>query len=191
MSMSESATGCVVRGLLVEGSSGEGRALPAAGACSLFSCCVLALHRREAPLRSAGSPAYGPAPHAANNRITGKWSAFMCSHIPKIGRQAPVTLRYSDLECRRSVLNLRLRNCPSPYSRTLTWRSTSSRPRPIKNPQSTTRLDERRTAGVENRNCEPFQPRPRRPPAFSNHGSRSPSPSGRGRHRRPRRGAHG
>ena len=30
MSMSESATGCVVRGLLVEGSSGEGRALPAA-----------------------------------------------------------------------------------------------------------------------------------------------------------------
>ncbi len=30
MSMSESATGCVVRGLLVEGSFGEGRALPAA-----------------------------------------------------------------------------------------------------------------------------------------------------------------
>ena len=30
MSMSKSATGCVVRGLLVEGSSGEGRALPAA-----------------------------------------------------------------------------------------------------------------------------------------------------------------
>ena len=29
-SMSESAAGCVVRGLLVEGSSGEGRALPAA-----------------------------------------------------------------------------------------------------------------------------------------------------------------
>ena len=30
MSMSESATGCVVRGLLVEGSSAEGRAWPAA-----------------------------------------------------------------------------------------------------------------------------------------------------------------
>jgi hypothetical protein len=67
-------------------------------ACSLFPCCVLALHRREAPLRSAGSesPAHGPAPHAANNRNAGKWSAFMCSHIPKIGRNAPVTLRYSD-----------------------------------------------------------------------------------------------
>ena len=83
-------------------------------ACSLFSCCVLALHRREAPLRSAGSPAHGPAPHAANNRNAGKWSAFMCSHIPKIGGQAPVTLRYSDHECRRSVLNLRLSKCPSP-----------------------------------------------------------------------------
>jgi hypothetical protein len=30
-------------------------------------------------------------------------------------------------------------------------------------------VDERRTAGAENRNCEPFQPRPRRPPSFSNH----------------------
>jgi hypothetical protein len=48
--------------------------------------------------------------------------------------------------------------------------SRSSRPKPIKNRQSTTRLDERRTAGAENRNCEPFQPRPRRPPAFSAHG---------------------
>ncbi len=28
------------------------------------------------------------------------------------------------------------------------------------------RLDERRPDGVENRNCEPFQPRPRRPPAM-------------------------
>jgi hypothetical protein len=43
------------------------------------------------------------------------------SRIPKIGRQAPVTLRYSDHECRRPVLNLRLWNCASPYSRTLTW----------------------------------------------------------------------
>ena len=93
-------------------------------ACSLFSCCVLALHRREAPLRSAGSPAHGPAPHAANNRNAGKWSAFMCSHIPKIGGIAPVTLRYSDHECRRSVLNLRLWNCFFPVLRTLTWRST-------------------------------------------------------------------
>ena len=95
-------------------------------ACSLFSCCVLALHRREAPLRSAGSPAHGPAPHAANNRNAGKWSAFMCSHIPKIGGQAPVTLRYSDHECRRSILNLGLWDCFFPVLRTLTWRSTST-----------------------------------------------------------------
>ena len=93
-------------------------------ACSFFSCCILALHRREAPLRSAGSPAHGPAPHAANNRIAGKWSAFKCSHIPKIGRNAPVTLRYSDHDCRRSILNLGLWDCFFPVLRTLTWRST-------------------------------------------------------------------
>ena len=49
-------------------------------------------------------------------------------------------------------------------------RSSRRRPKPIKNRQCTTRLDERRTAGAENRTCEPFQPRPRRPPAFSDHG---------------------
>ena len=96
-------------------------------ACSLFSCCVLALHRREAPLRSAGSPAHGPAPHAANNRNAGKWSAFMCSHIPKIGGIAPVTLRYSVHDCRRSILHLGLRDCFFPVLRTLTWRSTGQR----------------------------------------------------------------
>jgi hypothetical protein len=50
----------------------------------------------------------------------------MCSHIPKIGRNAPVTLRYSDHECRRSILlvNLSLWNCFFPVLRTLTWRST-------------------------------------------------------------------
>ncbi len=53
--------------------------------------------------------AHGPAPHAGNNRNAGKWSVFMCSHIPKSGAtEATVTLRHSDHECRRSVLNLRL-----------------------------------------------------------------------------------
>ncbi len=50
----------------------------------------------------------------------------MCSHIPKIGRNAPVTfkLRYSDHECRRSILILSRWNCFFPVLRTLTWRST-------------------------------------------------------------------
>ena len=145
--MSESATGCVVRGLLVDGSSGEGgRCLqrcaqrpgthlscfgswrtsrPQASVrhegMFLLSCCVLPLHRREAPLRSVGSPAsaHGPAPtqapHAGNNRNAGKSSAFMCSHIPtrKIGRQAPVSLRYSTRECRYCIAILGQRNSPA------------------------------------------------------------------------------
>jgi hypothetical protein len=40
----------------------------------------------------------------------------------------------------------------------------SSRTKPIKNRHVLRRLDERRTGVAERRNCEPFQPRPRRPP---------------------------
>ena len=35
----------------------------------------------------------------------------MCSHIPKIGGNAPVTLRYSDHECRRCIQDFPVREC--------------------------------------------------------------------------------
>ena len=119
MSMSESATGCVGRGLLVEGSSGEGRAWPAAMRAANWHAPFL---RRQlshfwsfgaarghfpslagAPLRFIGAKrpslrgvrARGPAPHAGHNRNAGKQLALMRSHIPKIGARSPVTLRYS------------------------------------------------------------------------------------------------
>ena len=63
---------------------------------SLFGRGALALHRREAPFAPRGLPARGPAPHAGHNRNAGKQLALMRSHIPKIGGQPPVTLRYSD-----------------------------------------------------------------------------------------------
>ena len=63
---------------------------------SLFGRGALALHRREAPFAPRGLPARGPAPHSGQNRNAEKQSALMRSHIPKIGRNAPVTLRYSD-----------------------------------------------------------------------------------------------
>jgi hypothetical protein len=44
---------------------------------------------------SVGS-AHGPAPDAGHNRNAGGKLALVRSHIPKIGGQAPVTLRYSD-----------------------------------------------------------------------------------------------
>jgi hypothetical protein len=151
----ESATGCVVRGLLVEGSSGEGRPLPVAMRAATrhapflwayllrqlahFSSFRVGASRGHVPsflaasLRFIGAKRpFAPRGHLRmaqlrTQRITemrgNLWSEFMCSHIPIqfpkiIGRQAPVTgtLRYSDHECRRSILILlRLFFSGTPY----------------------------------------------------------------------------
>jgi hypothetical protein len=139
----------VVRGLLVEGSSGEGMALPAAMRAATRHAPFLL--RQLAHFSSFGaSRAHVPSVLAASLRFIGAkrpfaprghlrmaqlrtqritemrgnlWSEFMCSHIPIqfpkiIGRQAPVTgtLRYSDHECRRSILILlRLFFSGTPY----------------------------------------------------------------------------
>ena len=137
MSMSESATGCVVRGLLVEGSSGEGRALPAATAAAARH--FPRLERQLAhfgpaseqipsfgglPLRFIGaqrlrswrSPAHGSASHARDNRNFKRRAGKRRSHIPKIGGIAPVTLRPSAHFFRTPFpINLGPGNCPSPY----------------------------------------------------------------------------
>jgi hypothetical protein len=139
-SMSESVAGCVVRGFLVEGSSGEGRAFSAAMRAAtrhapfllrqLAHFSSFGASRGHVPsflaasLRFIGAKRpFAPRGHLRTaqlrtQRITemgGKWSAFMCSHIPKIGGIAPVTLRYSDHECRRSILNLGLFFSGTPY----------------------------------------------------------------------------
>ena len=115
-SMSESAAGCGVCGLQVEGSSGEGRALPAATAAAARH--FPRLERQLAhfgpaseqipsfgglPLRFIGaqrlrswrSPAHGSASHARDNRNFKRRAGQRRSHIPKIGGIAPVTLRPS------------------------------------------------------------------------------------------------
>ena len=115
-SISESAAGCGVGGLLLEGSSGEGRALPPAIAAAarhfprlerqlahfgpaseqIPSFGGLPLRFIGAQrLRSRRSPAHGPASHARDNRNFKSRAGKRRSHIPKIGRLAPVTLRHS------------------------------------------------------------------------------------------------
>ncbi len=127
MSMSESATGCVARGLLVEGSSGEGEALPAAMRAATRHAPFLL--RQLAHFSSFGaSRGHAPSFLAASLRFIGAKRpfapqghlrtaqlrtqgiterAFMRSHLPKIGGQPPVTLRYSDHECRRCILKMK------------------------------------------------------------------------------------
>ncbi len=104
---------------------GGGGPGPGARLCWCVCGCVLGVVGpgpgvSEAPLRSAGSPAQGPAPHAANNRdrnaARGKWSVSMCSHIPKIGGNTPVTLLWP-CECRRCIPIWGKGDCPFPYSR--------------------------------------------------------------------------
>jgi hypothetical protein len=119
MSMSESATGCVVRGLLVEGSSGEGEALPAAMRATTRHAPFLL--RQLAHFSSFGaSRGHVPSFLAASLRFIGakrpfapqghlRTSAFMRSHVPKIGGNNPVTLRYSDHECRRCIQDFPVR----------------------------------------------------------------------------------
>ena len=146
-SISESAAGCGVCGLQVEGSSGEGRALPAATAAAARH--FPRLERQLAhfgpaseqipsfgglPLRFIGaqrlrswrSPAHGSASHARDNRNFKSRAGKRRSHIPKIGRQAPVTLRYSDDFSRSCIANLAETDCSFPVLRTLTWRSTAN-----------------------------------------------------------------
>jgi hypothetical protein len=101
----------------VDGSPGERRALPAATAAAarhfprlerqlahfgpaseqIPSFGGLPLRFIGAQrLRSSRSPAHGPASHARDNRNFQRRAGKRRSHIPKIGRQAPVTLSYSD-----------------------------------------------------------------------------------------------
>ncbi len=132
-SISESAAGCGVCGLQVEGSSGERRALPAATAAAaarhfprLERQFKLAQRHfgpasEQVPsfgglplrfigaqrLRSSRSPAHwhGPASQARDNRNFKRRAGKRRSHIPKIGGQAPVTLRHSALFSRTPFPN--------------------------------------------------------------------------------------
>ena len=136
-SISESAAGCGVGGLLLEGSSGEGRALPPAIAAAARH--FPRLERQLAhfgpaseqippfgglPLRFIGaqrlrsrrSPAHGPASHARDNRNFKSRAGKRRSHIPKIGRLAPVTLRHSAHFSRTPFANLGLKLFFSGYS---------------------------------------------------------------------------
>ena len=128
-SISESAAGCGVCGLQVEGSSGEGRALPAATAAAarhfprlerqlahfgpaseqIPSFGGLPLRFIGAQrLRSCRSPAHGSASHARDNRNFKRRAGKRRSHIPKIGGIAPVTLRHSALFSRTPFPNTAL-----------------------------------------------------------------------------------
>ncbi len=141
-SISESAVGCgVCAGLQVEGSSGEGRALPAATAAAARH--FPRLERQLAhfgpaseqipsfgglPLRFIGaqrlrswrSPAHGSASHALarDNRNFKRRAGNLKrrSHIPKIGGIAPVTLRHSALFSRTPFPNLCGPGPPTPGS---------------------------------------------------------------------------
>ena len=116
-SISESAAACGLGRSEVDGSPGERRALPAATAAAarhfprlerqlahfgpaseqIPSFGGLPLRFIGAQrLRSSRSPAHGPASHARDNRNFQRRAGKRRSHIPKIGRQAPVTLSYSD-----------------------------------------------------------------------------------------------
>ena len=145
-SISESAAACGLDRSEVDGSPGERVALAAAMRAANWHAPFLrrqlshfwsfaasrrhfpslagALHRREAPFAPRGLPARGPAPHAGHNRNAGRQSGLMRSHIPKIGRQAPVTLRYSDHECRRCIQDFPVQQCFFRYSGTISRRST-------------------------------------------------------------------